>query len=850
MKRFSVIFLALFFVSTSWAQQVYWTPSSGTFQEGKTNRVQLNFEGCAPQGDVELPNLTNLDLRPAGVTRSMNMVNGSFSQKIIHQYQAIPSGQGQAIIPSFAVETDKGPITVEQVSFEIVEGTVGSTGVKAEEVFFSEITALDDEIYVGEVFDLRYVIGIRRGYRVNDLSLPKWTPLGLVTTPLENPKQQEFSYEGNRYVGLVYNLKAMATQSGIRKLPKSRQTVSVVVGRRPGFIFDDDVVESYNVESNALELSIKDLPTGAPSSFDGAVGNFALESTLVPEAVQVGEPVTWTLKIAGTGNWPQGIGLLPRNVSTSFRAIQPDTNKEISEESPFEGSLTEDIVLIPTKAGDFRMGPVEFSFFNPKGGRYETVIVPEKTVTVSPLTVVPNQPSLPTEASEVAFSTGLSLDQLDLDPSGINLLAKPIEIPSATIEGEFSNQPPLGRIPLLNIIWAFIVPLVLWIFIAVFRALILDPNKHRRKAFVQLKKIAETNPSDLQNEEKLRSVQLAWRVATRKFWAISEEEPSAKDVKNAVAKQGIDRQAENWERLWIGSDSILYGRRRKLPLEDWIVDFRDALQSARKPNVSMKRFLSSAAWAPCLAGLAILALTTKEAQAESGASYYEQGEFEKAAEQWSSQLEEEPDNWTVRHNLGLAAAQQEKWGEALAYWISAYLINPHSKELKWNLRIAMRNSESYYPILSRIVSDNSVESFASLFSPYDWERLATYAIYATGVALMLGIIFIYVSKSQRSTLVCITIGMLALASVFVANWAHRQYGLLANPSVLAAKQSGTLKSIPTDLEVEQIETVLPEGAVALPIKTFLGWQKVELPNGEQGWARKELFAPLYGSAKL
>ncbi len=848
MNRILAAYLTFFCVSISGAQQVYWTPSSGTFQEGKTNRLQLNFEGCSPEGDVELPDITNLDMRPAGVTRSMNMINGSFSQKIIQQYQVIPSGQGTAVIPSFTVQTDEGPVTVGEARFEIIEGTVGSTGLKSDEVFFSEIKVLDEEVYVGEVFDIRYVMGIRRGYRVNDLSPPTWSPLGLVTTPLDNPKQQEFSYQGNRYVGLVYNLKAMATKAGMLKLPKSRQTVSLVVGRRPGFIFDDEVVESYNVLSNAVELEIKDLPTGAPASFDGAVGNFALESTLVPDAVQVGEPVTWTLRISGNGNWPQGIGLLPRNVSTSFRAIQPDTNKEISEDSPFEGSLSEDIVLIPTQAGDFTMGPVEFSFFNPKSARYETVIVPESTVSVSPLAIAQDNAIDDPIASASATSTGFSIDQLDLDPSGINLLAKPIEIPSEIAQGAYADLPPSGEIPLGKIVWAFIIPIVLWLLIAVLRSFILDPNKYRRNAFDELKKIANAKSVD-QDDEKLRSLQLSWREATRKFWSIDQEEPSAQDVKQAVSNQSAAEQAEAWEKLWIGSDRILYGR-KKLPIQDWLVDFKDALQAARKPGISLKRFLSAAAWAPSIAFFMALALYPMDADANDASSLYQDGEFAKAEEEWGGQLEEQPENWTVRHNLGLAAAQQEKWGEALAYWISAYLINPHADELKWNLRIAMRNSESYYPVLAKMISGNSVESYAALLSPYEWERVASYAIYGAIGLFMLAVISLYVSKFQRLTLICITIGALALAFVFVANWAHRQYGLLADPAVLAAKQSSSLKSIPTDLEVEQIETTLPEGAIALPLKSFLGWQKVELPNGEQGWARKEVFTPLYGPAKL
>ena len=121
-------------------------------------------------------------------------------------------------------------------------------------------------------------------------------------------------------------------------------------------------MDNYNIASETLELEIQSLPTGEPPSFTGAVGEFGFESTIVPEIVQVGEPITWTLKLSGTGNWPQGFSLNPRNVATSFRTIQPDINKEISEESPFEGSLTEDIVLTLPRVVTSNLGLLNSAF--------------------------------------------------------------------------------------------------------------------------------------------------------------------------------------------------------------------------------------------------------------------------------------------------------------------------------------------------------------------------------------------------------------------------------------------------------------------------------------------------------
>jgi len=49
--------------------------------------------------------------------------------------------------------------------------------------------------------------------------------------------------------------------------------------------------------------------------------------------------------------------------------------------------------------------------------------------------------------------------------------------------------------------------------------------------------------------------------------------------------------------------------------------------------------------------------------------------------------------------------------------------------------------------------------------------------------------------------------------------------------------------------VPQLTTQLDEGSLAQPVKDFLGWLKVQLPNGEEGWARKDAFTPLYQSPK-
>ncbi len=832
--------------STSWAQSVYWTPASGTLQQGKANSLQLHFEGCTPDGNVDLPDVPGVGFTQVGQSSSMNIFNSRVVQKLILEFRVSPTREGTVTIPSFSVKTDKGDFNVEAASFEVTEATVGNTGMKPDDIFKSELSTTDDSIYEGEIFTLRYVLGVRQDYqnRLNDISLPQWNPIGVVTKGFESHRSTNFKYRNFDYSAVLFETPAMATRNGAIKLPKVNQTVSMVVGRRRGFIFDDPVVDNYNIESDTLELDIKPLPTGEPTSFTGAVGQFQFESKVIPEIVQVGEPVTWTLKLSGTGNWPQGFGLNPRNVSASFRSIQPDVNKEVSEDSPFEGSLSEDIVLIPTKEGDFQFGPIEFSFFNPKTDRYETINIPAKTVVVNPIVSQSDPTGLPAPSNEPDIDRPDSGNPLpfELDPSGVNLLTKPIELLSAPIEQTSQGKIPKGGVKLGYLAYSFAAPALLWVLIAFVRSISLDPNKQRRKAYQQLKLTAMAIDD---SEPATRETQLAWRVAAREFWEIEMEEPSSTDIERAVSKSSDSEQAMRWKTLWQNSDRMLFGKQAP-SFKEWQSELRDLLSQLRRPGISISRLFSNGAWFATCATILLLALTS-DVFANEGLEHYNAAAFDKAASSWSAELKSNPNDWTLRHNLGLAAAQQEKWGEAIAHWTSAFLLETDSPELRWNLKVGLSKSGGYYPTLARLVKGDGFMAYISTLTPAEWERAAYLSMIVAAIAFTGWVAFAYFPRRKRVRFAFAIIGLFAVAFVFGSNWARGEYGLLANPEALVVISEDQLKSVPTDLEVEQIQSPLPEGSVCLVTKTFLGWLKVQLPNGEEGWSRKENFAPLYGT---
>ncbi|MEM9160231.1 MAG: BatD family protein [Verrucomicrobiota bacterium] len=691
---------------------------------------------------------------------------------------------------------------------------------------------------------------------MSSITGPAWEPSGLVTNGFTEYERLNFTGRNNKdYSGVIYPTEALATQAGTVTLESANQTATVVVGRSRGFgFFSENVTEDIAVSSNPGILEIQPLPDNAPLSFKGAVGDFKLESKIVPEEVQVGEPITWTLTLSGKGNWPQGVGLPPRNKPSDFQNIQPNLKTEHPDDDLFTGIQIEDIVLIPTKAGEYQLGPVEFSYFDPASETYQTAVIPATTVRIDPITasVGPSVAGQP-QSNDPSNDPSNGLPPIEA-PVGIDSANKPIELPRDAAAEGYLAPIATGRISLISLVWIPIIPSIAWLFIALIRAFIFDPNKSRRLAHRELKKLSSLPPS--LESEPMREHQRRWRQAAKTFWRIPTEEPTADEIAAAVAKSKAPNTAENWRNLWEESDRILYGPPTKVS-DNWFAEFRDALNRIGSPSLSLSNFFAPSAWASAVAIAFALAFLSHSSEANQGVAHYNSGEFDKAADVWLQQLQDEPNNWAHRYNLGLSFAQKEDWGRALAYWTSAYALNPRSPELNWNAQLALSKTGAYYPVFKDFLEDKGLTGVANSLSPAEWERLYSSSLSIATCLLLLFVISRYIKRAKPFGLIAAILVAPTLAASVTAIWAHQKYEYLASPKAVIVVRDGQLKSVPADLpqpepeaesesELPTISTTIEDGSIGLMKKEFLGWFQLELPNGETGWIRKENTVPLYG----
>ncbi|MDQ8187547.1 BatD family protein [Pelagicoccus sp. SDUM812002] len=849
-KRITLLLVATSCVSIAWAQSVYWSPSSGTLQQGKSNAIDLFFDSCQPEGEPELSKIDGLELRFRGQSSSTNIINGRRSSKVILNYQAIPLRLGTVTLPSIRVQTSDGEMQVPAARFEVVEATVGNSGVSPEDVFVSIFQNRDDKIYSGEVFELEYIGGAKEEYQLADLSVPEWNPTEIVSGGLVDSQASRVTYKGAPYIIKLYTAKAIATSPGIKQLPPATQEATVVIGRRRN-IFQEAVYDSFTIQSEPFALEILPLPEGAPATFKGAVGNFELESRVVPEEVQVGEPVTWTLELKGTGNWPAGIGVPARSVSSRFKAIQPETNKEFGEDDLFTGSQSEDIVLIPTEAGSFEFGPLEYTYFDPKDESYKTISIPSKTVTVTPATpqnpVLTSNPNESDPGSVENYSAGG--ETYDLDPSGQNTFQKPPQLlkdPKGTATA--AAAPQKSKSLLVPTTVALASPLAAWFALALIRSLVIDPRKAERKALSDLRKTSRASPpADLQ---LLKQHHLKWRNAASRYFALDTLEPTPLEIFNRAKHLRNEEFAKKWKESWELSDQLLFGK-NAVDSSQWQELQMQAVGMCPGKNYSPASVFRKAAWLPVIALAAIATSFSPDCAAQddtdaSAAELYQQGNFAAAAEKWSAAVASHPEIYEHRYNAGLAYAQTGDWSRAWGFWTSAFCLDPSRDEVAWNLRIAHQNTSAYDPILQSLIAGEGLYGIVRLRSPAGWQTLSVQALWVLGILLFLAILSLYVKPLRCFPPYFLVLSLLSGLFAYFAQWSHLKYESLGEPDSILVIAESPLLSIPTDLQSEQVSTTVGEGTIVKEERTFLGWVKIQLPNGESGWLRNENLMPLYG----
>lgn len=131
------------------------------------------------------------------------------------------------------------------------------------------------------------------------------------------------------------------------------------------------VEKNVPLKSNSATVNVKPLPN-PPPSFNGAVGDFSFTPKLDNNIVNANEAINLTLEVSGSGN-VNLIELIDPEFPTDFEVYDPKINLSSKNTGTnLRGTKTWEYLIIPRHEGEFEITIPQFTYFNPRTGKYES----------------------------------------------------------------------------------------------------------------------------------------------------------------------------------------------------------------------------------------------------------------------------------------------------------------------------------------------------------------------------------------------------------------------------------------------------------------------------------------------
>ena len=193
------------------------------------------------------------------------------------------------------------------------------------------------------------------------------------------------SYNGESYNYVTWKKTVLYPQKTGRLeiLPLSLDvSVDVPTNRRDFFGNRIYSQVSKKITAGRRVIQVSELPENAPSSFNGAVGDFDIELTTTKTDLNASESLQATIKISGKGNLklfsPPSI-----EAPSSLEKYDPEYTENVSTNlAGMNGNISNTYTLVPQFQGKYPISSVDFTFFNTSLKKYETLKTKEIIVNV------------------------------------------------------------------------------------------------------------------------------------------------------------------------------------------------------------------------------------------------------------------------------------------------------------------------------------------------------------------------------------------------------------------------------------------------------------------------------------
>jgi hypothetical protein len=407
---------------------------------GENFGYYIVIEGADKPGQADLAPLAKYNPQSTGNRQqsSTTIVNGKMttSATIVMTYSLVVNKAGTMQLPSAAVTIDGKKYDTNPVTVNILKpGTTDQLDL--------EVALPEQQCYVGQPVIMTVKFYISADIGDFQFNIPVFTSDDFYVEEPDIANQQVKEYNlgngivvgvsqyrtvhnGKESILLSFSKVLIPRHSGeIAILPASVSAdVAVGIARSRDQFFDDffssqKQYKRFMVSSQPLKLTVLPLPEeGKPSAFYGLVGQYTISASATPTKVNVGDPITLTIKIGGGKylkpvKWPalEEIPELANNFKIPAEKASPTIENGFNV-------FTQTIRASNSKVSEIPSIPL--AYFDADKGRYDVAKTEPIKLDVSPTKILTNADLegldfAPVNKEVEAIKKGLSANYEGLD---------------------------------------------------------------------------------------------------------------------------------------------------------------------------------------------------------------------------------------------------------------------------------------------------------------------------------------------------------------------------------------------------------------------------------------------------
>ena len=367
------------------------------------------IQGSDKAGQVDLEPLREYNPQSMGSRKqsSLNIINGKTTQRIttIMTYNLTASQAGRIRLPSLTVEHEGKTYQTNPVAVNIIKpGTTDQLDL--------EVTLSQQQCYVGQpvIMTVKFYISADIGdFQFNipafnseafyiedpDVSNPQAKLYRLNTGITVLVSQYKVVHNNKDSFLVSFSKVLIPKRSGKIAMQPASVSAAVAVGRTrsqdpfDSFFGSQVRYRRFMVTSEPLELEVLPLPEQEkPAQFYGLVGQYTISSSATPTKVNVGDPITLTVKIGGSKylkpvQWPalEQMPALAANFKIPSQKASPTIDSGFKVFTQTIRANNDQVTEIP---------PIPLAYFDAEQGRYVTAKTEPIKLEVAPTKILTN----------------------------------------------------------------------------------------------------------------------------------------------------------------------------------------------------------------------------------------------------------------------------------------------------------------------------------------------------------------------------------------------------------------------------------------------------------------------------